>query len=316
MSLRDTPEFNLGGGDLYAALYHKGPQYLAGENGTLDAQINSSLADFSGQFRNLVGRDPTHEERGAYLSNLVSNSGLDAFTGNRGLELSQLTGNYIGNQYKDESDRITGEKLAGQQNEANRLGELFRTQGNESINNVEQSLIDFNDRLQTRIRPNLITSLAAQGLLNTGGLNQAIAGQQADFANESSRQIADLRYQNDQGANAIAFGGASAPYNYQMAQLQNQPAYLQNAAQTGLQNSYNTMTNQLNFNNQAKLNEQRYYQQAALQAKNTHGFWGSVGNAFAPALGSALTNMVGSYGQTNAKTGQSGTGLGSLLVAG
>lgn len=291
MAFEQQAEYHTGGGDLLAALYAaEGGGYTA-KRPQYDTQINAALADFSGQFKNLVGRDPTVEERGAYLGNLVGSSGLDAFRNNRGLELNALTSQYIGYQYADEANRIAQEQLVGQQGEANRLADLFQTQGNTAINNTEGALLDYQNRLFERLRPNLITSLQAQGLLNTGALNTSIAGAQGDLAAAGSEEMRNLRLQNEQQANAIRFAGQSAPYEFQQQQILNRPGMLQQQANTGLANAYNTFTNQLNFQNQQAL--MRLQQQ--LQPRQSGGFFKNLGSALAPSFGTSLGGSLGKW---------------------
>lgn len=262
---------------------------------TYENKFASATDDFAGQFKQLVGRDPTQSEVSSYLGQVVGGSGLDAFGNNRGLELSQLTSNFIGSRYADEADKVATQKLTDQQGEATRLSDLFRSQGNQTINDTEFSLLDYQNKLFERLRPNLITSLQSQGLLNTGGLNQAIAGAQGDLATAGSDQLRQERLANDQAANQISFAGASAPYQYQQNQIMNTPTNLQNASQTGLSNAYNTFTNQLNFQNQSALINQQYALAAQLKAKNSGGFFSSLGNSLAPSLGTSIGSSLGQW---------------------
>jgi hypothetical protein len=255
--------------------------------------------DFAAQFKSLVGRDPDANEVSSYLGQIVGGSGLDAFGNNRGLELSQLASNYIGNTYAGDVEQRGLNELQGQQAEAQRLSDLFRTQGNQAINDTESSLLDYQNKLFERLRPNLITSLQSQGLLNTGGLNQAMAGAQGDLATAGSEELRNLRLQNEQQANAIQFGGQSAPYEYQKALAQSRVPNAQNAANTGLNNAYGTFMNQLNFQNQMALMNQ----QAAINASNSNkgGFFKQLGGALPGMLNQTFGNAFGSAasGQTS-----------------
>jgi hypothetical protein len=283
------------GDDLARQNYFRRYGYDANQRDAYESKFRSAADEFAGQFKQLVGRLPTTEETSSYMGQIVGGSGAEAFGANRGLELSQLTSNFIGSRYADEADRIATERLQAQQGEAQRLSDLFRTQGNQAINSTEQSLLDYQNKLFERLRPQLLTSLQSQGLLNTGGLNQAIAGAQGDLATAGSEELRQLRFANEQGANQIAFSGQAAPYEFQQQQIMNRPAQLQAAAGTGLQNAYNTFTNQLNFQNQAALNQQMFNLNALANAKSG-GFFKSLAGGLPGALNTGLGSALGSFG--------------------
>jgi hypothetical protein len=257
------------------------------KSGFYENKFRTAADDFAAQFQQLVGRAPTADETGTYMGSVVGGSGLEAFGKGRGLELNQLTNNYIGSRFQDEAQKITETKLAGQQAESQRLSDLFRTQGNQAINSTEESLLNYQNKLFERLRPNLITSLQAQGLMNTGGLNQAIAGAQTDLATAGSEELRQQRLMNEQAANEIAYSGQAAPYQFQQQQYLNRPANLQMASQTGLQNAYGTFMNQLNFQNQQALMNQQASLNAAANYKSG-GFFKQMGSALAPAFGQTL----------------------------
>lgn len=256
---------------------------------------------FTTMFRNLVGRDPQSGEVGQFFSGVVAGGGN--FSDPQ--ILRDRTASFIGDTYQQAAQEVAQEKLKGQEAEAMRLSDLFRQQGNQAINTAEQSLLDYQSRLFERLRPNLITSLQSQGLLNTGGLNTAVAGAQGDLANSVSQSLLDQRLANDQQANAIAFGGASAPYEFQRSQIMNQPSYLQSQGQNALNNSFQTFLTNLNFQNQLAL-------QRDARGGGKGGFFRSLGTA----LPGMLNNMVGQFG-TSVKQGgttNTGTGLMSLFA--
>ncbi len=258
-------------------------------------QVSGYVDDFAAQFKQLVGREPNANETSSYIGNVLAGSGFDAFTNNRGLELQQLGQNFIGTRYADEADYFTQQKLQGQQAESARLSDLFRQQGNQAINDTEASLLEYQNKLFERLRPNLITSLQSQGLLNSGGLNQAVAGAQSDLATAGAEELRGLRFANEQGANQIAFAGQAAPYEFAQQQIMNRPLNLQNAAQTGLQNAYGTFMNQLNFQNQQSLMNQQYQLNQMLRGGGKGGFFNQLGSALAPSLGSALGTSLGAW---------------------
>jgi hypothetical protein len=270
---------------------------------------------FAAQFQQLVGRAPTDQEAGQLFSQVVTpaiQKNGRAFDLN---DVADRSRSAIPDLFGTQIEQKATQDLQNQQGEANRLGDLFQQQGQGAINNVQQSLLDYQSRLFERIRPNLITSLQSQGLLNTGGMNEALAGQQADLAAEGSRQIADLGYQNEQAANAIRFGGAAAPYEYQKAQILNRVPQMQAQANNSMNQLFQQRFADQQFQNQMAL----LNRQGQLQQRQNGGFFQQMGGALAPALGAQLGQnfanfMMPNYTQTTSNpstgvsTGKSGIG--------
>src|SRR5687768_4212533 len=75
------------------------------------SQFNVAADDFDAQFRQLVGRSPNANEVSQYFGSVVGGSGLDAFGNNRGLELQQLTQNFIGSRFADDANQYTETQL-------------------------------------------------------------------------------------------------------------------------------------------------------------------------------------------------------------
>lgn len=260
---------------------------------------------FSQLFENYVGRKPTDNEVTQFYQQVVAPQG--SFPGGNypgSQELRDRTTNFISDTYQNAAQDVAQQKLEAQQGKANDLANLFRTQGQSSINDVQKSLQDYQASLFERLRPNLITSLQAQGLLNTGALNTAVAGAQKDLADSGSQYIADLTYQNNQGANQIAFSGASAPYQFQQNQILNSVPNMQNAGAGALQNSYNSRMNDLNFLNQIALQNNAARNQSSMQPS----FLRTLGQGFAGSLGSSAGNSFGQWFSPGAGQGSSSGG--------
>jgi hypothetical protein len=77
-----------------------------------------------------------------------------------------------------------------------------------------------------------------------------MAGQQADLARDASNFLTDRYLDVENQANAIAYGGQAAPYQFQQAQAMNRIPYLQQLGQQSMQNAYQSrsMENQYNYN--------------------------------------------------------------------
>jgi hypothetical protein len=267
--------------------------------GNVNRDLQSYGARFSSLFENLVGRAPTEEEAGKLYTQLVNPNMKEAgLGGDFDKRFQDYATEFIGSNYRQAAEDTVNQKLQAQQGEASRLADLFRTQGNTAINGVEEGLMSYQQKLFERLRPQLITSLQAQGLLNTGGLNQAIAGQQADLANEAANKVADLRYQNDQQANAIAFGGQQAPYLFEQQNAMNALPQMQASSQNALGMNFQNFTANNNFARQMEL----LNRQAQIQREQQPSFLRTLGQSTATSLGQNLGRWVSPSTASNAAT--------------
>jgi hypothetical protein len=237
---------------------------------------------FSSQFKQLVGRDPNQIEFGKFWNEVVVPRGN--FVGDAATQqLQDQTKNFVSSNFQREAEEQVNNELQAQQQQANSLADLFRTQSAGVESSYQNSLLDFTNKLIERVRPNLMISLQSQGLLNSGGLNQAIAGQQADLARDAGQQVADLKLQNDQQANAIAFGGAAAPYEFQKAQSMNRLPYLQGQGESSINRMFQT-----------RLMDQQFQNQMALQKDARGGKKGSFWDTFGQSTASSIGQNIGS----------------------
>lgn len=216
-------------------------------------QINNTVAQFQSQFENLVGRPPTSDETSKYVSQFVIPNTNNIGNNVSAFDVNSQTQQFIGQNYQKAAQEYATQQLETQKGQANDLADLFRTKGNAAISDVEQSLLGYQQKLFERLRPNLITSLHSQGLLNTGGMNEALAGQEGDLANEGAKYIADLKYQNDQAANDISFSGEAAPYYYAQGNITNNPATMAAAGQSALANNRGVFMSNLDYMHQLGL---------------------------------------------------------------
>lgn len=254
--------------------------------------VNSAASQFASQFENLVGRAPTQDETNKFYTNFIiphSNDIGSSYGSTFNQQIDSNINQFVGENYQKAAQDYATQQLQGQQDQANSLADLFRTQGNQAISDTESSLLDYQSQLFDRLRPNLLTSLKAQGLLDTGGLNEALAGQQGDLANSAANYVAQLKLQNDQQANNIAFSGASAPYQYQQSQIMNQPGQLQAAGQNALGITTNTLMDNLNYQHQLGLIQAQTNAQSSLQPS----FLRTLGQSFGNSMGSSLGSWFG-----------------------
>lgn len=259
--------------------------------------VQQNVNDFASQFENLVGRAPTQDEIGKFVSNYVvpNTRNLTDPNSSQRQQGGSFINQFVGQNFQNAAKDYATQQLEGQQGEANRLADLYRTQGNNAISGIEQQLLDYQSKLFDKLRPNLLTSLKAQGLLDTGGLNEAIAGKQGDLANEASNYLAQLKYQNEMGANDIAFGGASAPYYYKQGIITQQPEQMFAQGQ-----------NALNFNNQMYMSNLDYAHQLGLiqaQQQNKPSFLTSLGHNMLTGFSNAFNPLSATEAYKNYGTG-------------
>lgn len=270
-------------------------------NNQADEETANTLTQYGDQFaslfKNYVGRDPDGTEVDQFFKTVVAPKGEYADQ----QALRDRTASFVGDTFQVAAEDKVKEELKAQESQAGELSNIFRAQGQETVNKYQSSLMDFTQKLVERVRPNLLTSLQAQGLLNTGGLNQAVAGQQADFSNQAAQQVADLEMQNNQQADAIKFGGQSAAYEFAKGQSMNRLPNLLMAGQQGLQNAYQTQSQNNLFSHQSAM------LQAQLAAQNRRPSFGQTfGQSLATSLGSNLGKFAdpGTWQKAAAPGGQ------------
>lgn len=259
-------------------------------NDTNTKQKLGELAnDFEGAFTNLVGRSPNAAEFQQMFSTIgpqIANS-PGGFQNTAGQDILNQIQQYVGNSYQQTAKDFATQQLQNQVGQARDLADQYRQMGTQALDSTKQYLLDYQNQLFNRLQPQIITSMQAQGLLNTGGYNEAMAGAQKDLAAQAQGYLADANLQMQNQANQIAFSGAASPYYYQQANIMNQVPYLQQQA-----------ANAMNFQNQNYFNNQAFGQQMALQNnyfKNMQdmqpSFLRTLGQGFADSFG----NHAGQY---------------------
>lgn len=268
----------------------------------LNSKLGGIIDQFKSQFTNMVGRAPTDDE----LNHFSSTQLTDVFNQGGGILKNDPTSQRnalvqnIGDNYQQAAKDYATSQLTSQQGQATDLANLFRSQGNDAINQTQSQLLDYQSKLFDKLRPNLITSLKAQGLLDTGGLNEAMAGQQADLANQAGGYLADARLQNENAANQIAFSGASAPYQYQQSNILNQVPQMVSNGQNAMGMNYNTFLTNLNYQNQLGLQAQA----GRIQSDAQPSFLRTMGQGFANGLGTSMGQGIGSWMNPSAYASQ------------
>lgn len=287
MSYKDTQGYK----DLYNQILQKGAGAGWDSNNT-SSKLDQYHSQFANLYQNLVGAAPTDEDSAKFFST-VGNDVLNSdagFSRTTSTDLSNQTKGFISDTFQGKAQDVAQQQLQAQQGQAQSLADLYRSQGREAISSVEGQLQDYQSRLFDKLRPQLMTSLQSQGLLNTGGLNEAFAGQAKDLAANTSQYLTDARLANENQANAISYGGAAAPYLYKQNQITNQVPYLQGQ---GL--------NALNYNNNLAMSNLQYNQNLGLMAYQNKlqqdaqpGLLGRLGQSFVTSVGTnAGSNLSG-----------------------
>lgn len=221
-------------------------------------QVTGYVDTFKNQFRNYVGRDPKPEEYNQFFKFLGQQGPwaqeVTAFSGKIGPETTGLIKDYYTREAQNEAQK----QLETQTQAAiapNSAFDVWQNSYRNTLSDVEKSLSDYQTKLFEKLRPNLITSLQAQGLLNSGALNEAFAGAGKDLASEAANQIANARGAVEQDIANQRYQLASAPTSYQLSNTANNPANLINSGQQALQNVWQGVLQQNEFNNQRRLLE-------------------------------------------------------------
>lgn len=267
--------------------------------------------EFKQLFRNFVGRDPSGDEIGTAFQ--LFGGGTNINNVNDPLYTQQALTSFIGSNYGRAAQEQAALELENQRGSWQKLADLFRGQGttaidsyqqslNQNLSDTEKSLIDFRDRLFEKIQPNLLTSLQAQGLNNTGGANEAFAGVAKDLADSAQeyiagartgigQDIAGRRLENDMFANQIAQGAETAPLearrNFSLGNVPNLLASGQNA----LQNVFGQFAADQDLRRQESLMRL----QARLQEQMQPSFFRTFSQGFGGGFGQSLGSNLGAW---------------------
>lgn len=257
-------------------------------------RLTNVTSQFVSAFTNMVGREPNQNEINRFLQQSAGSTIANANSGTGRSEadptgVSNAIQSFIGNNFTKTAQDYAQDQLKQQQQGWLDLANTARTQGTAAINTTQQSLLDYQSKLFDRLRPNLLTSLKAQGLLDTGGLNEAVAGVQGDLANNASNYIAGLTYQNETNANNIALGGQSAPLSYLQSTTTGQPTFLNSLGGTASTFQNNTYMDNLNYQHQLGL----VGAQAKAQSDLQPSFLRTLGQSFANNMGQQFAQAGG-----------------------
>lgn len=256
--------------------------------------IQSYATTFQQMFNSFVGRDPTAQEYDQFLQNVVVNDQPWAKTLDAN-QLRQETQGLLSQFYTGAAQETAQKKLQDQSQAAVASGspfDVWQQSYTKSLGDVENSLMDFQSRLFEKLRPNLLTSLKAQGLLDTGALNTAFAGAANDLTSNVQNYMAQAR---NQAATDIAnrrYDITSQPTNYALQNAFNTVPNLTASGQQALQNVYGNMVNtnmaNLNYQNQLDLYNRQQSDQPSLLAQYGGQILGGTAGGFGQNVGKRL----------------------------
>lgn len=287
-------------GDPFSNTPYKGSSVLADLQASYKAagkppadaarDIQSYTNTFKQMFTDKVGREPTAQEYDNFLQSVV----VPDQPWSKSLEQPQLqeqTRGLLSDFYTGEAQKTAAQKLQDEATSALAPGSAFDIWQKAymgAANDVEKNLLDYQSKLFEKIRPQLLTSLQAQGLLDTGGLNKAIVGAQTDLANSAGQYAAGVRQAAATDVANQRYQVASAPSLYKTQAAFGAVPNLTAAGQSALQNVYNNMVNTNYLNATQAFQREMYDKQLGSQPSLLSQYGGMILGGMAGGAGQAL----------------------------
>ncbi len=253
---KDTPYFNSPAFQEYINKFTADPGNALQNEGNTQGWINNIKGygdTFRQIFNNYVGRDPNEGEFSQFFSSVVMPKyphSLDT------TNLRQETTGLIDQFYRRTAEDEAVNRAKTEANSAVAPGSAYDTWANsyrQSISDTEKSLMDYQSRLFEKLRPQLLTSLQSQGLLNTGALNEAFAGAAKDLGEGTQNFLAGARSAADADIANRRYDIASSPSNYALQREFTAIPNLTASGQTALQNVWQGLLQQREFDQQNKM---------------------------------------------------------------
>ena len=244
---------------------------------------------FATQFKNLAGREPTPEEYNTFFDQVVNvhapwQNAANVNPTQLGAETKGLLQDVFSSTIAQEAEN-KAQQQATQATASWSPFDLWSQEYTQGISDVERSLQDYQTRLFEKIRPQLMTSLKAQGLLDTGALNQAFAGVAGDLTAGSQNFIAQARGAANQDIANRKYDIMSQPSNFALQNTFAKVPNLQASGQNALQNVWNNYMgmNAANqqFQNQRSLLNEQYANQPSLLSQYAGQILGGAAGGFA-----------------------------------
>lgn len=270
-------------------------QDIAGRNNALGAnerptydQLSGYADNFAQQFKNYVGRDPNSQEYGQFFKTIAQDApwarNAQDYSQTVKPEITGLLKDYFTRTAQDEAQKTSQTQAV----DAIAPGSAFDTWQNSyrnSLTDVESSLQDYQSRLFEKLRPQLLTSLKAQGLLDTGALNTAFAGAAKDLTDANTNYMTGARSAVDQDIANRKYELQSAPSNFAMSNTFNTVPNLTQAGTGALNQAFQAYMQDANFRNQRSLLDQQRQSQPSPLSQYAGLIVGGLGAGFGQGVG-------------------------------
>lgn len=249
-------------------------------------QVSSYANEFASQFKDKVGRDPTSDEYGQFFKHLTNESpwmqvlpSTQVSQDVQGLLSSQFSSTVQDAATKKGQDQATAATAAGSP------FDIWQQAVMKNVSDTSASLQDYQQRLFQKLQPQLMTSLQAKGLLDSGALNEAFAGAAKDLTDANTGYVADLTNQANTNIANTKYAITSSPGNTALQNTLGLPSNMTQYGQSALNNVFNSDLQrslmQQQFGNQQSLLNQQYANQPSLLQQYGGAIVGGVAGGLA-----------------------------------
>lgn len=297
----DTPGFSDAYGKLTKQLQSLHSDSWDARKGVLN-RLNSVADQFKNLFTNNVGREPTPEEIGKYISESGAQAILSSPNG-RSEENAQAIRNqaaqYIGDTFQPAAQETAQKKTEDLATKYSSLADTYLDMGKKSLGNLSDELKTYSTSLFDKLRPQLNLAAQAGGYGDSGGQTLQEQGALTDLANQGRGTLANAAYDVENNANSIRYGGASAPVSMASEFAAQTPYAVSSLGSGGLNfNNQNYMTN-LNYDRAMQAREQANKifqdQQPSFGRSLSQSFANGFGNLTGQGAMQGVQGLAGSF---------------------
>lgn len=260
----------------------------------LTKRLDTVVNQFKNLYKNSVGADPTNEQIDKFISEKGVSSIVNSPLGrseNNEQGIRNDTAQYIGDTFQQEANKVAEDKTSSLTSKYGGLADEFMSMGQKSLGNLSDSLKQFSTSLFEKLRPQLNLAAQAGGYSDSGGQTLQEGGALKDLASNAESTLGGAKYDLENQANAIRFGGSSAPVSLASAFAANQPNYLatfSGNASNQMNDYYTRMIDQMN---RLQLSGAQYKNMENYAENSRPSFGYSLGQNFANSTGQGLGNF-------------------------
>lgn len=223
-------------------------------------QVSGYADTFRQQFKNYVGRDPNSQEFNQFFKSLATDSPWAQEAGGFAVKQREATKGLIKDYFTSTAADEAERRAREQTTTALAPGSAFDQWANSyrgSLSETEKSLQDYQSRLFEKLRPQLLTSLKSQGLLDSGALNTAFAGAAKDLGQASTDFLTSAKMGVEQDIGNRKYAIQSAPGDFALQNTFNTVPNLQGAGQAALNNVFSSYMQDQQFKHQMQMMERQ-----------------------------------------------------------